>query len=165
MTVDELENVDEIVDDDERVPDDDCDKERVPQGDAVKEPVTLPDALTEGDEDVDVEPVVLPDSHTVIVPDGLKDVDEVREGDKVGDPVDDKEAVIVPDCETVPVPQGETLREPEAVTHALDVVDGVGDVETDVVTETLFELVADEVSGAENDDDTVDDMESVPDAD
>ena len=127
--------------------------------------MTLPNALTDGDGDVVVEPVELPDSHTVTVPDGLEDVDEVRVGEKVGEPVVDKEAVIVPDCETVPEPQGETLREPDTVPHALAVVEGEDDVETDVVTDTLFERKADKVARAEIVDDTVDDMESVPDAD
>ena len=165
MTVDDLDNVAEIVDDGDSVPDDDCDRERVLQGDAVTEPEAVPHALTDGDEDAVVELDTLPDPLMVTVFDGLMEVDEVREVEKVDEPVVEEVTVIVPDCETELVPQDEALLEPVTVPHVLVVVDGDGVVDIDVVTDTVLELIADDVSKVENVADTVEDIVNEPDAD
>ena len=165
MTVDDLDNVAEIVDDGDSVPDEDCDRERVLQGDAVTEPEAVPHALTDGDEDAVVELDTLLDPLMETVSDGLMEVDEVREVEKVDEPVVEEVTVIVPDCETELVLQDEALWEPVTVPHALAVVDGDGVVDIDVVTVTLLELIADDVSKVENVTDTVEDIVNEPDAD
>lgn len=83
----------------------------------------------------------------------------------VVDVVVDTETVPDPDCETVPELQGEALWEPDAVPHALTVVDGESDVEPVALTDPLFEPDTDAVADVENVIDTVDDGELVPDVD
>ena len=79
------------------------------------------------------------------------------------DVVVDEETVLDPNSEAVPVLQGEALKESDTVPDALNVVRVDGDVETVTLADPLFELVADALAEAENDDEIVDDTESEPD--
>ena len=95
---------------------------------------------------------------TVAINDGV----DVGEVDIFDENVNDVDDVPSADCDTELVPQNEALWELDHVPHTLAVVDGDVVIEADVQPDSLYELDTDEVPEAENSDDTVVSMVSVP---